>query len=450
MKFYKLVILTILFKYLTSSKIIYEFKRDFRLNESLTENDIFLKLSYNDIYTNIKIGTALQELKVGISFKMKSLILLGSNIKKTTDRKTFDETQSSSYHSIESANCYQSQMSDANISEEYINLNTINKNEKIKFILVNELENESLTKNDYEPIYFSGCIGLAINSQFQFDNPDSLPIYLSENYKSIYNSAFSVKFNIKEPGNYNGKLIMNGYPHEFDEKNYNIKQYKTTKIQSVDNFNDWCFTVDNTYYGENIAFHNNYIIFRIEKGIILAPLKFMEQISKKYFEQYKDSHLCEEKNLELMFDNYNYYVCNKDINITNFENINFELKDNNFNFTLDYKDLFYEYNNKYYFLIAGSKGYLHDFIIGSVLMKKYEFVFDKFNSNIGFYDFSIIVEEKNYFIIYIVVISVLVLLIILVIIYLIWKFFNKPRNSRKNELNDDYNYISAINPDEKD
>ena len=450
MKLYKLVILTILFKYLTSSKIIYEFKRDFRLNESLTENDIFLKLSYNDIYTNIKIGTALQELKVGISFKMKSLILLGSNIKKTKDRKTFDETQSSSYHSIERAICYQSQMKDANISEEYINLNTINRNEKIKFILVNELENESLTKNDYEPIYFSGCIGLAINSQFQFDNPDSLPIYLSENYKSIYNSAFSVKFNIKEPGNYNGKLIMNGYPHEFDEKNYNIKQYKTTKIQSVDNFNDWCFTVDNTYYGENIAFHNNYIIFRIEIGIILAPLKFMEQISKKYFEQYKDSHLCEEKNLELMFDNYNYYVCNKDINITNFENINFELKDNNFNFTLDYKDLFYEYNNKYYFLIAGSKGYLHDFIIGSVLMKKYEFVFDKFNSNIGFYDFSIIVEEKNYFIIYIVVISVLVLLIILVLIYLIWKFFNKPRNSRKNELNDDYNYISAINPDEKD
>ena len=117
---------------------------------------------------------------------------------------------------------------------------------------------------------------------------------------------------------------------------------------------------------------------------------------------------------------------------------------------MDYKDLFYEYNNKYYFLIAGSKSYFHDFIIGSVLMKKYDFVFDKFNSNIGFYDFSIIVKEKNYFIIYIVIISVLVLLIILVIIYLIWKYFNKPRIQRKNEINDDYNYISAINPDEKD
>ena len=448
MKFYKLVILSILFKCLTSSNIIYEFKRDFKLNESLPEDKIFLKLSYSDIYTHIKIGTALQELKVGINFQSKSLILLGSNIQKTLSRESFDETRSSSYHSIEKANVYNSQMKDANISEEYINLNTINENVKIKFILVNELEKESLDLNDFEPIYFSGCIGLALNSQYHYDYPESLPIYLSENYKNTYNSAFSVKFNIKEPGNYNGKLIMNGYPHEYDKKNYNIKQYKTTKIQSINNFNDWCFTVDNTYYGDNVMINNNYIIFRIEIGIILAPKDFMEKISQKYFEQYND--LCEEKNFKLMYDDYNFYVCNKDINITKFENINFELKDNNFNFTLDYKDLFYEYNNKYYFLIAGSKSYFHDFIIGSVLMKKYDFVFDKFNSNIGFYDFSIIVKEKNYFIIYIVIISVLVLLIILVIIYLIWKYFNKPRISRKNEINDDYNYISAINPDEKD
>ena len=84
-------------------------------------------------------------------------------------------------------------------------------------------------------------------------------------------------------------------------------------------------------------------------------------------------------------------------------------------------------------------------------MKKYDFVFDKFKSSIGFYDFSIKVnKDNNNFVIYIVIISVLALLIILVIIYLIWKYFNKPRNSRKNELNDDYNYISGINIDEKE
>ena len=154
--------------------------------------------------------------------------------------------------------------------------------------------------------------------------------------------------------------------------------------------------------------------------------------------------------MKLMYEEYKYYVCNKDIDITKFENINFELKEDNFNFTLDYKDLFYEYNDKYYFLIASRTG-LHNFFVGSVLMKKYDFVFDKFKSSIGFYDFSIKVnKDNNNFVIYIVIISVLALLIILVIIYLIWKYFNKPRNSRKNELNDDYNYISGINIEEKE
>ena len=154
-----------------------------------------------------------------------------------------------------------------------------------------------------------------------------------------------------------------------------------------------------------------------------------------------------------MYDDYKYYVCSKGIDITKMQNISFELKENNFNFILDYKDLFYEYNNKYYFLIATrtSSSSLHDFIIGSVLMKKYDFVFDKFKSNIGFYDLSIKVDdEKNYFIIFIIVISALSLLIILLIIYFVWKYFNKPRNSRKNELNDDYNYISGINPEGKE
>ena len=449
MKFYKFIILIILIHYLASSEIIYEFKRDFELNKAMSEESIYSKLFYNDIYTYVKLGTPSKELKVGITFQSKSLAILGSNIK---NRNIFDETQSSSYTSISKIFCYQSQMLDANISEEYIYLNNINKNEKIKFVLITELGKEDLTENIFEPIYFSGYIGLAMNKQFENDFPDSLPIYLSENYKDKYNSAFSIKFNIKEPGNYNGKLIMNGYPHEYDKINYNIKQYKTTRTQSLDYMSDWCISIDNAYYGKNSVIQNNYIVFRIEFGIILAPDNFMKHLTDNYFEKYGDK--CEIKKLKLMYEDYKFYVCSKSLDITKMENICFELKENNFNFTLDYKDLFYEYNNKYYFLIATrtSSSKLHDFIIGSVLMKKYDFVFDKYKSSIGFYDLSIIVDnkEKNYFLIFIIVISVLCLLIILLIIYFVWKYMNKPRISRKNEINDDYNYISGINSEEKE
>ena len=446
MNFIIIFLFSIFFHYLTSEQIIYEFKRDFELNEKMTDEQIYLKLSYNDIYTYIKIGTPEKELKVGITFKEKSLTLLSSKIK---NREAFDETSSSSYKSLSETYGYESQILSANISEEYIKLNNINTKKKINFVLVTELDKESLVENIYEPIYFSGYFGLAIEGIFQQNYPDSLPIYLYKNYQNEYNSAFSIKFDIKQPGNYKGQLIMNGYPHEYDEKNYHKEQYKTTRIQSIDSYDQWCFSIDNAYYGKTSVSQDNLIIFRIEMGIILAPEKFMKYIIDNYFNNYKDK--CEYKKFKLMSDNYNYYVCSKDIDVKKFENINFELKEDNFNFTLTYENLFYEYNNKFYFLIVAGPSSQHDFIIGSILMKNYVFVFDKYKSNIGYYDLNIKVEEKDDidFIVYIVVISVLSFLIILVIIYLIWKYCNKPKISRKNVLDDDYNYISGSITDEK-
>ena len=448
MNFIKIFLFAIIFHYLKSEQIIYEFKREFELNKEMTDEQIYLKLAYNDIYTHIKIGTPEKELKVGITFKEKSLTLLGSKIK---NRDVFDETGSSSYKSFFVTNGYESQILSANISEEYIKLNNINKKEKIKFVLVTELDKESLVENIYEPIYFSGYLGLSIEGVYQQNFPDSLPIYLKENYKNDYNSAFAINFDIKQPGNYKGQLIMNGYPHEYDSDNYHKEQYKTTRIQSVDNFDTWCISIDNTYYGKESVVQDNLIIFRIEMGIILAPEKFMKHLSDNYFKNYNDK--CEYKKFKLMYDNYNYYVCSKDIDIKKFENINFELREDNFNFTLTYENLFYEYNNKYYFLIVAGPSSIRDFIIGSALMKNYVFVFDKFKSNIGYYDLSIEVEEiyENYFVIYIVVISILSFLILLVIIYLIWRCCNKPRISRKNVIDDDYNYISgSITYDKKE
>ena len=132
MKFFIIILfLIILFQALTSSEIIYTFKRNFELNEKMTEEDIYLKLAYNDIYTSIKLGTPQKEIKVGIKFKDKSLVILGSSIK---GREIFDETRSSSYNSIQSIYCVNTPMSEANKSEEYIYLNTINNKEKINNI----------------------------------------------------------------------------------------------------------------------------------------------------------------------------------------------------------------------------------------------------------------------------------------------------------------------------
>jgi hypothetical protein len=443
MEFLNLILSLILF-YTISSQIIYEFKRDFELNEGMSEEQIFLKLAYNDLYTFIRIGTPERELKVGITFEEKSLVLLGSNIK---NREIFNELASDSYKYISDVFIMPDafQMTEAVIGEEIINLNNINQRYKIKFLLAKNIENTSLEYNNYEPLYFSGYMGLSISNNYnQQDFPESLPVYLNENYKQNFKSSFTMKFNIKETGNYNGKLIMNEYPHEYDKKNYNIKQYKTIRLQSYDNYDDWCISLDNTYYGNDIIFDSSTIIFRAEYGIILAPSKFMEYLYDIYFKKYMN--ICDYKGVKLMGASQKFYVCKKELDIKAFKDIKIEVKERNFNFTLSYDNLFYEYNNKYYFLIiSGSSSVNNVFTVGSVLMKKYDFVFDKYNSNIGFYDKSIEIKEDpdHTFIIYISIISVLAVLIILVIIYLIWKYMNKPRISRKNELNDEYNYVSG-------
>ena len=100
MKFFINFLLSNVFFFLISSQIVYEFNRDFELNEKMTEEEIYLKLSYNDIYTYIKIGKQEKQLKVGLSFKDKALVILGSQIK---NREVFDETESDSYISFSRA-----------------------------------------------------------------------------------------------------------------------------------------------------------------------------------------------------------------------------------------------------------------------------------------------------------------------------------------------------------
>ena len=450
--------------YFSTSQIIYEFSSDLDLKENMTDNEIFTALSYNDLYTYLKIGTPPKELKVSISFQEKSLIILGSKIK---SRETFNETDSRSYKKIsEEINLIKNQLFNGYISEEVIHLNNYNKNLKIQFILGEEIYKNSYDFSDeYEPINFSGYIGLAINGLFRQDLPDSLPIYLYNNYKDQYNfkSAFSMIFDSSNDKNHpnKGKLIFNSYPNEYYNISYYKEQYKSSRLQkNNDNFEDWCIALDSTYYGNTIVEENTKIIFRPEFGIIIIGNEFWKYLINNYFKEYINQKLCNVSTYDLIGDDYNYIYCSNKININEFQKINFELKDMDFNFTLDSKDLFYQFNNKYYFLVA-TRLYRNLYIFGSILMKKYDLYFDKYNSNFGVYNRNVIIndddtsdgissdsedgtdgdENKKNKTVLIILIVVLSLLITIVLIYMVWSHINKPRIQRKNELSDDYNYV---------
>ena len=219
--------------------------------------------------------------------------------------------------------------------------------------------------------------------------------------------------------------------------------------KNENNLDDWCIALDNSYYGDNFVDENTKIIFRPEFGVIISTGKFFKYLIEQYFKEYLEQKICNQSDIYLISNNYNFIYCSKDINISKFENINFELKDINFNFTLNYEDLFYEYNNKYYFLIA-SQIYKNQFyIFGSILMKKYNLVFDKHISKIGVYNQNITnnyddnKKNKNKKrLILIISIVILSIFIIIALIYIIWNYIHRPRAQRKNEIDDNYNYIS--------
>ena len=425
----------------------------------MTDEEIMTELSYNDLYTYINFGTPQKKLKVTINFHEKSLVLLGLEINR---ENIFNESNSKTYKSLSEINIIKSELYNGYISEDVITLNNIEKSLKIQFILGKELyeDEDGYFPNvkEYIPIKYVGYIGLSIDSMFRIDFPDSLPIYLYNNYKYEYNfkSQFSIIFDkVKDKNSYKGKLVLNAYPHDYN-KDYNEKQYISSRLQkNSDGYLDWCIALDNVYYANNIIDENNKIIFRPEIGIIVINVDLFKYLSDNYFKEYIDKKICKENTLSLLGENFKYYFCSKEIDITKFKDINFELKDINMNFTLNYMDIFYEYNNKYFFLMV-SRSYKQEYIFGSIIMKKYDFVFDKYKSKIGVYNKNINNNDDNEikedesrnniksYILLIVFIVILCILIILVIIYIIWSYLNKPRIQRKNELNDDYIYKSDI------
>ena len=447
---YGLILLLNIFNFAVSQFIL-EFKRDINLNETMTNNEIFTTLAYNDLYTHLKLGTPEKELKVSISFKEKSLVILGSKIKRSN---IFNESNSDTYKAIsDEIYLIKNQIFNGYISEDLIQLNNLKL--KINFFLGEEIYKDSYSFDDeYEPINYSGYLGLGMKSLFNNDLPDSLPTYLYNNYKNEYNikSPFSIIFDNQNDMECKGKLILSGFPHEYNNS-YHKSQYISSNLQyNENNMIDWCLALDNVYYGNDIIDENKKIVFRAELGVIIIAGNFFNYLTDNYFKEYQEKKICNKSNFYLIGESYDYYYCSKEIDIKKFNGINFELKDINFNFSMTNDELFYEYNNKYYFLMI-SKYYKNQYyFFGSSVMKKYNFVFDVYNRKIGLYNLNITVnntndngnnnKSKRKSFLFIGSIVILSLLIIIVLIYILWIYFKKPRDQRKNELNDDFNYIS--------
>ena len=155
------------------------------------------------------------------------------------------------------------------------------------------------------------------------------------------------------------------------------------------------------------------------------------------------------------FKKYNYIECDKDkINKNTFPRLKFYNRDMNFNFSLGYEDLFYEHENKVYFLVIfpiyGTD--VQYWYMGKPFIKKYKLFLDKDRKIIGLYknfqnnvddDDEPNKEEDKSYTKYIITIIVLAVVLIVSIISILYYFLvlKKSRRIRANELDDNTDYI---------
>ena len=203
----------------------------------------------------------------------------------------------------------------------------------------------------------------------------------------------------------------------------------------------------------------------IDANYIISKKNYFEKITFYFFKIYINKGICIMKNSTDKYSKGEHMIiCDLTFknDLKNFPKLYLFYRELNFTFSLDYKDLFIEINDKIYFLIIYRE--LSDSVwnFGNILVKKYSFMYDQDKKQIYFIhlkkyelepkddeDEDITKDKNNFWSEYkeSIIIGVLVLFIIIAaIVGFVFgrKIWEKHRKLRANELDDNYDYTKEI------
>ena len=400
------------------SQLILEYKKEIK-RDLKTPDEIMLDLIETEYYTNIKIGTPFQNLKINIEFT-KNLFYISGDEK----YKKYNPTISSSYK-LYSPNEIIKDF-DLNIkgilSNETIYLNNNKKYENFLFVLSGN------STNKYK--MFSSSIGLGIPSKY----------YMKKSINFINNLFLkkeidSYSFFINQKNENEGEIIIGNLPHELNKNKF--KKFEVSYSDIISIYNYWNSLFDYITYN-NITYHKNYMVlidFNLE-GLIIEQ-NYFYFYKNDFFQYYIDKKIC----FERIIGNYNYFYCDK----SQKENIKFEklskifFKSKNFNetFIFDHKDLFKEKGDYIYFLAIHDRNFSSIFVLGKIVFNKYQLGFNYDRRMIYLYknDLNESNKSKNYF--FIIFIIILLVFVLLVLIYYYVFYCKIKRKIYAIELEDD-------------
>ena len=411
--------------------------------ENMNQGNVMEKLINNDIIIPISFGSDEQIIEMNVKLQKDSTYILSNKCKENTLAKKFYKETSKTYvELIEENKYFMYEFNVGAISKDNIILfddskKKITINDFI-FVLANQLWSDA--QED-----MGGMLGLILSNKE--DKPKDTDFITQLKQKKIIDSyAFMLEYT----NEYEGILYLGDY---FNGSSSTIDDLKTTLAgRGKSKVKQWEITTEKIFSGNTVVQNDTFIQFHYEMGILAAPEMYRDYIKANFFKNYLDKGICKLIfNLEeiSIFNRYDYIACDKnEFKPETFPEIIFYCQDLNFNFSLNYSDLFYEFGNRIYFLAVFPR-YPIDvkyWYIGKPFFLKYKLFMDKDKKTIGLYKnyikkeiIVVEIETNNNKTLYIIIIIVLVCVLIGVLYY-----FLKVRISRKlraNELEDKFSYI---------
>ncbi len=426
------MILRLMFQiFLIKSQIIIQFEREW-VSYPLTKENLFQNLYRNQLVIKLKIGSEKQEIPLNIRFREYESFIFGLEVNQTNLTK-FNNEKSSSFHYITKTPIKYSFLP---FEYAYTFSDTFYFNQSIfenfPFILVSKLS--KFYSSNYN-IFGGGIFGLKrrIYLSQGLEDFNIIKSLKKKNYIKSY--AFTFKFNEEN----NGKLIIGGYPHQYD-KNYKEKNFVKTKAQILSDDLTWAFIFDVTYSGNEIIEENCQGDLIIEYGFIVGNKKYYNYILDLFFNEKIKEGKCYKELNKIDQREYYFYSCDNNVNVSIIPELKFSLKEIEMNFTFNENDLWYNFEGRKYFLVL-FQNYGEIWYLGKPFFKKYQIVFDQDSSVFGFYNENII--KPSYYNYNWIIIIFLIIIILGLIGYIFNYFLKTPRRKRVNELLEEIDYISS-------
>ena len=353
--------------------------------------ELLYKLNIDKIYTQVSLGNPSNS--IDFYFSMEEFITsIDSNICLKNSKSSYNPSKSKSYKNIQ--NDFNSKLSNEKCSiykdldlSENITFNTFDFYLRENYLHIENNQNKNLIENNK----YCGTIGLRRFSENNIFDKNSF-IYNLKKYNIINSYSWGIFFfnsqklyNIEDDtqDQYDGFFIAGVTSED------NIDIFDTEFICNVYAEEEslyWSFYFDRIFYYEKINGTNEYISTNntrveliVDLNYIISDEQYYKDVKKIYFQKYFDNNTCYESKSFKEGEGYTYMIiCNinfKDCQ-KSFPNIYFYSEQLFFAFSLYSEDVFFEYNNKIYFLIVYKDSIKDYWKLGKIFLKKYPFMFD--------------------------------------------------------------------------